>query len=71
MSENKNNSSAPESELSDEQREFIQQQIDDAKFRKRLRAIVKRWATALLGLLLGVTAGWDALQKLLAPFRGP
>lgn len=74
MSDKKNNppqaAPPPDSSLTDEQRAFVQQQLDDAKFRTRLWGVIKRWVTAILATLLGVTAGWDAIQKVLGHFRG-
>jgi hypothetical protein len=45
--------------------EFLRQQKADADFKARLWGIVKRWAAALVAVGLGVTTGWNILERVL------
>jgi len=45
--------------------EFLRQQKADAEFKDRLWGVVKRWSAALVAIGLGVTTGWNILERAL------
>jgi hypothetical protein len=51
--------------------EFMRQQREDAKFRARVWATAKRWAAAAVAVGLGVTTGWNLIERIAALLRGP
>ena len=50
--------------------EFMRQQRKDAEFKARLWATTKRWAAALVAVGLGVTTGWNLIERIVALLRG-
>ena len=48
---------------------YMRRQHEDAQFYARLRATAKRWALAFVALLLTVTSGWDAVQKIISTIK--
>lgn len=51
--------------------EFVRQQHEDAKFRAKLWATLRRWAIAVFTVFLGATSGLEAVTKLIERFKGP
>lgn len=50
--------------------EFVRQQHEDAKFKARLWASLKRWLTAAFAMFLAGTSGWEAVTKVAAWIKG-
>lgn len=43
--------------------EFLRRQKADAEFKDRVWSVIRRWATAAVAIGLGVTTGWNLIER--------